>query len=312
MNYYEILQVAPHASQEVIKSAHRVLMKTAGHHPDLGGELEVAQAINEAYQVLSDPKQRTAYDRTLKGLPRQHQPYSPSPITRVETVFIVFCPACGKQNRVHNEKNLDQARCGHCHKKLSPRKGARMGNLDSTQKMGMFLFEKGLMDRAQKEFQTAVRDNPQDAHSRYWLARTYYERHFYEKALLEMKAAQALRPQAFQFRFWLGQIHFAAKDYSHAADGFRQALAVRPHHGAALRRLGSCYFHLKDYAQAAQAFEQALQADQADASSYRWLGLVHLSTQKTNQAEEAFSQALRLNPKDETTRRYLAMLRPGM
>ena len=63
IDYYEILQVHPRASQEMVKKAYRTLMGEMGAHPDLGGDEEQAKRINEAYTVLGDPALRRAYDR---------------------------------------------------------------------------------------------------------------------------------------------------------------------------------------------------------------------------------------------------------
>jgi len=63
IDYYEILQVHPKASQEMVKKAYRTLMGELGGHPDLGGDEEHAKVINEAYTVLGDPELRRAYDR---------------------------------------------------------------------------------------------------------------------------------------------------------------------------------------------------------------------------------------------------------
>lgn len=62
IDYYEILQVHPRASQEMVKKAYRTLMGEMGGHPDLGGDEERAKLINEAYTVLGDPALRRAYD----------------------------------------------------------------------------------------------------------------------------------------------------------------------------------------------------------------------------------------------------------
>jgi len=62
IDYYEILQVHPRASQEMIKKAYRTLMGEMGAHPDLGGDEDQAKRINEAYTVLGDPDLRRAYD----------------------------------------------------------------------------------------------------------------------------------------------------------------------------------------------------------------------------------------------------------
>ena len=67
-DYYEILEVHPKASTEVIKKAYAVLAKK--YHPDVTKlEADLAQRrmaeINEAYAVLSDQKKRRQYDYDL-------------------------------------------------------------------------------------------------------------------------------------------------------------------------------------------------------------------------------------------------------
>ena len=63
-DYYEILGVAPDADKKVIKQTYRQLARK--HHPDVNpGNKEAEEkfkTINEAYQVLSDEKQRKKYD----------------------------------------------------------------------------------------------------------------------------------------------------------------------------------------------------------------------------------------------------------
>lgn len=64
-NLYRILYVQPEAPPEVIKAAWRALMTTLRMHPDLGGDAERAARINVAYETLSDPERRRAYDQSL-------------------------------------------------------------------------------------------------------------------------------------------------------------------------------------------------------------------------------------------------------
>jgi len=61
-DYYQILGVNKNASDEEIKKAYRRLAHR--YHPDKsGGDEKKFKEINEAYQVLSDRKKRSQYDR---------------------------------------------------------------------------------------------------------------------------------------------------------------------------------------------------------------------------------------------------------
>jgi molecular chaperone DnaJ len=64
-DYYELLGVAKTATDSDLKSAFRKL--AMAHHPDRNPGDKHAEAkfkeLNEAYQVLSDPQKRAAYDR---------------------------------------------------------------------------------------------------------------------------------------------------------------------------------------------------------------------------------------------------------
>ncbi len=69
-NYYELLEVNPKASKEIIEKAYKVLIKQC--HPDgyIGEEKvfaeEKTRELNEAYHILTDDFLRSQYDLELQ------------------------------------------------------------------------------------------------------------------------------------------------------------------------------------------------------------------------------------------------------
>ena len=83
VTHYDMLEVSPVASAEVVRAAYKSLMQR--YHPDKnrptplnGGLVKTAAQIAHAYGVLSDPKQRAAYDVELQSA-AMHRPAVPSP-----------------------------------------------------------------------------------------------------------------------------------------------------------------------------------------------------------------------------------------
>ena len=71
-DYYELLQVSPRASVEVIHAAYRMLARA--HHPDVDrtpGAARRMQELNVAYATLCDPKRRETYDTRRQRLQRR-------------------------------------------------------------------------------------------------------------------------------------------------------------------------------------------------------------------------------------------------
>lgn len=69
IDYYEVLGVAQDAQLDVIKRQYRTLVRE--NHPDVAADKESAHArmqlILEAWNVLSDPRERARYDRKKSG-----------------------------------------------------------------------------------------------------------------------------------------------------------------------------------------------------------------------------------------------------
>lgn len=92
-DYYDILQVSSQAEPEVIEAAYRRLARK--YHPDVNSDAAAAQRMremNEAYEILSDPVERRAYDseRHARGQSAGPRPFSseaaePPPASSAQT-----------------------------------------------------------------------------------------------------------------------------------------------------------------------------------------------------------------------------------
>jgi curved DNA-binding protein CbpA len=78
IDYYELLQISPHADAETVRRVYRFL---AGRfHPDnpVSGDANLFCVLNAAYEVLSDPAQRAEYNATHRREPQDFEPLSSS------------------------------------------------------------------------------------------------------------------------------------------------------------------------------------------------------------------------------------------
>ena len=69
VNYYDLLQINPHAEIETIERVYRIL--AARYHPDNQdtGDSEKFRVLNDAYQMLRDPVKRAEYDKQFQITP---------------------------------------------------------------------------------------------------------------------------------------------------------------------------------------------------------------------------------------------------
>jgi hypothetical protein len=82
-DYYRVLQVSADAHPEIVAAAYRTLLRALRKHPDLGGAEYEAKLIIEAYETLSDPERRRAYDRWLRAHSAATIPATPPKVVQL-------------------------------------------------------------------------------------------------------------------------------------------------------------------------------------------------------------------------------------
>lgn len=110
-DYYEILQVSPSASDEVIEAAFKGLNKKYGADPNPDVR-ERRRALEQAYAVLSNPEQRAAYDAARNGTVASSAPPAPAPV-RLGGATVAQCAR-------HPEVET-ALRCSRCETPICPR-----------------------------------------------------------------------------------------------------------------------------------------------------------------------------------------------
>jgi curved DNA-binding protein CbpA len=95
-------------------------MHRLGQHPDAGGDTGNAALINEAYTVLSDPKQRAAYDLNLLANIRERRPRNEeTPANSRDDFTDTSCPFC-EQACLGSVSPDSVAYCKRCGSPLNP------------------------------------------------------------------------------------------------------------------------------------------------------------------------------------------------
>jgi len=90
---YEILQLHPSAEPDIIQAARRRL--TLRYHPDRNSSPEAAKVmirVNNAYEILSDPERRAAYDLERTGLVGGNSPSSQESTRPMESKQVIVQP----------------------------------------------------------------------------------------------------------------------------------------------------------------------------------------------------------------------------
>jgi len=165
-------------------------------------------------------------------------------------------------------------------------------------KRGVALAEERDSEGAIKEFQTAIRLNPNDAEAHFKLAETLRDRLDIDGAIAELRTAIRLNPNDAAMHTDLGATLLLKFDQNGAIAEYRTAIRLNPNYGLAHSNLGATLADKGDMDGAIAEFRAAVRINPNDARWHMNLGLALLKKGDELGAREQFGIACSLDPKN--------------
>ncbi len=170
--------------------------------------------------------------------------------------------------------------------------------------LGIFAYEDGEYEDAQKNFENALRQEPDNPDYRHWLGRTLLKRERFPEAKQQLAAALKQKPDLPGLKSDLAATLYKMSDYAAAADIFTEIAEKRPPEPGADFYAGLCFFKLNAYEKALGHFSSASEKNPGlrDSAEY-YAGICHLKMGDRQKAAEKF-ESVRQNSRSETLKGY--------
>ncbi len=161
--------------------------------------------------------------------------------------------------------------------------------------LGNVYMEGGLIEKAQKEYQTALDINPQNASVHSNLGTVYSKKGLPDKAFAEYKEAIKLDKNYAQPHNNLGNIYFNQGQIDKAKLEYGEALRIKPDYSHAHNGLGSVYDALGELDKAMEEFKKSLLYDNYYIHAINNLGINYAKRGQLNEAVNEFKRAVELD-----------------
>lgn len=179
-------------------------------------------------------------------------------------------------------------------------------------RLGVLLFEQGVVDEAVAHLEAAIRSNPDAAEVYYALGQACLRRgeaargqqllHYFQllqdnhQALLDHKTAIVLNPSDAEAYYNLGAVYSRIERQEAARQAYAAALQLNPRHRDARNNLGNIYLRRRQVEAAIEAYQQVITIDPQYARAYNNLGNAYLLGGQAELAVQAFGRAIQLDP----------------
>jgi tetratricopeptide (TPR) repeat protein len=153
--------------------------------------------------------------------------------------------------------------------------------------LGMTYHGLGRDDDAEKEYQRAIRLDPNDACPYAQSGNMYYEQGRYQEAIAAFKRAATLWPSYGSYMY-LGHSYIYARDFEAAVDAYKKAIQIDPKNERAHYQLGIAYDYLYRYEESVKEYNEALKLDPDYEEARYYLALAYAALHNRPAALEQY------------------------
>ncbi len=163
---------------------------------------------------------------------------------------------------------------------------------------GLAYYNKGEIDKAIKEFTTALEYDHDNYKGHLGLGNSYSKKKEYDKALVEYSKLVELEPANSSGHTKLGQIYLLKNIEDKALEAFNQSLDFSQSDFKAHNGLGQLFSKNQFYDKAMLEYQKSLEIRPDQSSIHRNIGLIFSQKGEKEKAETAFMKALELDDQD--------------
>ncbi len=150
-----------------------------------------------------------------------------------------------------------------------------------------------------------AKTSPESPQNHNNLGDLYFRRGDFEKAEEEFQTAIRLKPDYGDVYHNLANVYREVGKDDLAIENYQKALSINSNLWQSYQNIAAIYFQRKDYESAKQNLEKAIAINPQNAELYAVLGVFHLSQNENEKAKEAFLKALRIDPNYQRAKEYL-------
>ncbi len=155
---------------------------------------------------------------------------------------------------------------------------------------GIFAYEDGDLEDAEKNFKHALQMNPENPNYYHYLGKIYLKKEQYEEATRYLTMAWQYNPDLMGLTYDKAMVAFKTNEYTSASSLFTRVLEKDASNYLARYYMGICMFKQKQYDQAIEHLYQAGEKSSGiKANALYYVGICQLKTNNISKAVETFS-----------------------